>query len=175
MELQKVSKRLEKLRDNLEKAYTKDIKQIIENIFKEYTILHKGTCDTVSEELFLNKFLFNMKEQVPICLGISQNGNKCCRKSQPYSNYCKTHFYLEFKKRNDTVNDTVNDNDNDIVIYKCNNQNLENKENLEKIFIEDAFYYKDHQFIYDTEDYEKVGYIDTEGVSILTDDPFILG
>jgi hypothetical protein len=175
MELQKISKRFENLQDHLEKAYTKDIKKIIQDVFKEYDVFYKGTSDTVSDETFLNKFLFNVKEQVPICLGISQNGNKCCRKSQPYSNYCKVHFYLEFKNKQSKQNEQ-----SDSVIFVINKESketFENKEifeNKEKIFIEDSFYYKDNQFIYDTLTFEKVGYIDNTDTPILTDDPFIL-
>ena len=113
--------------------------------------------------------MFNVKEQVPICLGISQNGNKCCRKSQPYSNYCKMHFYLEFRNKKSEKSIC-----NESICIINNKQNLENKENLEKIFIEDSFYYKDPHFISDTTTFEKVGYIDTVGAPILTDDPFIL-
>jgi hypothetical protein len=184
MELQKISKRFENLQDHLEKAYTKDIKEIIQNVFKEYDILDKNTSDPVSFDTFLNKFLFSVKEEIPICLGISQNGNKCCRKSQPYSNYCKIHFYLEFKNK---VNNKLLENNSTegiFIIDKQNNEkdtnteNTENIKNLEKIFIEDTFYYKDNQFIYDTVNFEKVGYIDNVNGNdnlILTDDPFILG
>jgi hypothetical protein len=104
MELQKISKRFENLQDHLEKAYTKDIKEIIKNVFKKYDILYKNTSEPVLFDSFLNNFLFSVKEEIPICLGISQNGNKCCRKSQPYSNYCKIHFYLEFKNKNEKKN-----------------------------------------------------------------------
>ena len=169
MELQKISKRFQNLQDHLEKAYNSDIQKIIQDVFKEYDIFYKGTSDPVSDETFLNNYLFNVKEQVTICLGISQNGNKCCRKSQPYSNYCKMHFYLEFRNKKSEKSIC-----NESICIINNKQNLENKENLEKIFIEDSFYYKDPHFIYDTTTFEKVGYIDTVGAPILTDDPFIL-
>lgn len=185
MELQKISKRFENLQDHLEKAYTKDIKQIIENVFKEYNILYKDSSEPVSIETFLNNFLFSVKEEIPICLGISQNGNKCCRKSQPHSNYCKIHFYLEFKDKENRKLSEKNFTQEIFIIDK-KDTNTENLKDLEKIFIEDTFYYKDNQFIYDTINFEKVGYIDIgidndidnsndNGKFILTDDPFILG
>ena len=96
MELQKLLKRFKNLDSSLEKAYKKDIKQIIQNILEEYDVFYKNTSDKVTLEEFNNIFT---EEEDPICLGISKNGNKCCRKSQPHSNYCKMHFYLEFNKK----------------------------------------------------------------------------
>jgi Fe-S-cluster containining protein len=170
MELQKLLKRFKNLDSSLEKAYKKDIKQIIQNILEEYDVFYKNTSDKVTLEEFNNIFT---EEEDPICLGISKNGNKCCRKSQPHSNYCKMHFYLEFNKK-------LNEENNIFII----NKNVEKTEilnkgtlpsiDMEKIFIEDSFYYKDKEFIYDTSNFNKVGYIQNEQV-FLTDDPFILG
>lgn len=173
MELQKISKRFENLQDHLEKAYTKDIKEIIQNIFKEYDILYKNTSEPVLFDSFLNNFLFSVKEEVPICLGISQNGNKCCRKSQPYSNYCKIHFYLEFKNKN-KKNSLENTSTIEYINKEKQEVEIENIKDLEKIFIEDSFYYKDNRFVYNITNFEKVGYINND-TPVLTDDPFILG
>jgi predicted transport protein len=177
MELQKISKRFENLQDHLEKAYTKDIKEIIKNVFKKYDILYKNTSEPVLFDSFLNNFLFSVKEEIPICLGISQNGNKCCRKSQPYSNYCKIHFYLEFKNKNEKKNSLENTSTIEYINKEKQEVEIENVKDLEKIFIEDSSYYKDNQFVYNTT-FEKVGYINNDNGNekpVLTDDPFILG
>lgn len=176
MELQKVLKRIKNLDTNIEKSYKKDVKQIIETILKDYDVFYKNTSDKVSLDEFNDIFT---EKEIQICLGISKNGNKCCRKPQLYSDYCKIHFYLEFnKKLNEKLNEKSN-NQNIITIIDENNttdkyNEIKEKTNMEKIFIEDAFYYKDDNYIYDVSNLNKVGYIQNEEF-FLTDDPFILG
>jgi hypothetical protein len=180
MELQKILKRFKNLDSSLEKAYKKDIKQIIQNILEEYDVFYKNTSDKVALEEFNNIFT---EEEDPICLGISKNGNKCCRKSQPFSEYCKIHFYLKFnRKLNKEENNIfiINENDNknvekiELLKESTFTDDINRRQDMEKIFIEDSFYYKDKEFIYDTSNFNKVGYIQNEQV-FLTDDPFILG
>ena len=146
---------------------------------KKYDILYKNSNNTVKYKEFLDHFINGLEDKKEnICLGISQNGNKCCRKAQDNSNYCKVHFYLEFRNKED--------NQKRDTIFIINENNKDNKfdvkkQNLQKVFIEDSFYYKDDKFIYDTFknpdgtiNYQKVGYIENNEL-ILTDDPFILG
>lgn len=171
MELQKLLKRLKNLDNNVDNAYKKDIKQVIETILKDYDVFYKNTSDKVSLDEFNDIFT---EQEIPICLGISKNGNKCCRKPQLYSDYCKIHFYLEFnKKLNEKLSEKSNEN-NIIIINENNEKTNMEKTNMEKIFIKDSFYYKDNHFIYDVSDLNKVGYIENEEF-FLTDDPFILG
>ena len=179
MELQKISKRFKNLEEHLKKAYKKDVTEIIMEIFEKYDILYKNSNNTVKYKEFLDHFINGLEDKKEnICLGISQNGNKCCRKAQDNSNYCKVHFYLEFRNKED--------NQKRDTIFIINENNKDNKfdvkkQNLQKVFIEDSFYYKDDKFIYDTFkntdgtiNYQKVGYIENNKL-ILTDDPFILG
>jgi hypothetical protein len=172
MELQKISKRFENLQNTLEKAYKKDIKEIIQKVFTEYDICYKNTSESVEMDTFINHFLFNSKEEIPICMGISKNGNKCCRKPQSNSNYCKIHFYLHFNQKTHVENHIyIIDEHKEI---KKDDKLEKDLKNLEKIFIEDTFYYKDNEFLYDINNFQKVGYIENDQ-PILTDDPFILG
>ena len=172
MELERLHKRIGNIPSSFERAYKKDIAVIIDNLFLEYDIHYKDTSTQVQKAIILNRFLSLLggpREDV-ICKGISQNGNKCCRKAQDGSEYCKTHSYLAFRQQTSSSEQPdvlfVIENDNK------NNLNVD-KSKLNKTLIEDTFYYTDNSFVYDTNSLERVGYVEGDKF-FLTDDPFIL-
>jgi hypothetical protein len=170
MELDKISKILQNSSIKIEKAYVNDIIKITNMIFEEYDITYKNTEIAVERDIFLNKFKSVFKnENHLICKGISKNGNKCSRKVNENSNYCKTHNYLSYREM---INDKC---DNIFVIesHKVNQDNLK-IENMELKLIQDSFYYTDNNYIYEKDTLNKAGYI-YNNEYILTDDPFILG
>lgn len=175
MELQRLCKRISNMNSSVERAYVKDISTIIEDIFFEYDIFYKDTNQNVSKEILLHKFLniFGNSDEIKICIGISQNGNKCCKRAQNNSDYCKTHKYLEFRqKTNDNSMSSQNDN---LFLIEESTKDVEsiNIKNMKKQLIDGTIYYTDSSFVYDIDTLERVGYVDNEKC-ILTDDPFIL-
>jgi hypothetical protein len=176
MELERLHKKIAKIPSSFETAYKKDITVIIDNLFEEYDIHYKDTSTQVQKAIILNKFLLilgSSREDI-ICKGVSQNGNKCCRKAQDGSEYCKTHSYLEFRQ-NLTTQKQHSEQQN--VLFVIENENTNNlnidKSKLSKTLIEDTFYYTDDSFVYNTDSLERVGYVE-HGKFFLTDDPFIL-
>lgn len=170
MELDKISKILQNSSIKIEKAYINDIIKITNMIFEEYDITYKNTKIAVEKEIFLNKFKTVFKnDNVLICKGISKNGNKCSRKANENSNYCKTHNYLSYRE---IINEKCDDN---IFIVESNteNQNILEIEKMELKLINDSFYYTDNNYIYEKDTLNKAGYVYKQEY-ILTDDPFIL-
>jgi hypothetical protein len=174
MELQRLCKRISNMNSSVERAYVKDISTIIDDIFFEYDIFYKDTNQNVSKEILLHKFLniFGNSDEIKMCIGISQNGNKCCKRAQNKSDYCKTHKYLEFRQK--TNDNFTLQNDNLFLIEESvkNADNI-NIKNMKKQLIDGTIYYTDSSFVYDIDSLERVGYVDNEKC-ILTDDPFIL-
>lgn len=175
MELDKISKILQNSSIKIEKAYINDIIKITNTIFEEYDITYKNTKIAVEKEIFLNKFKSVFKnDNILICKGISKNGNKCTRKVNENSNYCKTHNYLSYR---DIINDKCDNIDN-IFVIESNKENQDAQHNLkidnmELKFINDSFYYTDNNYIYEKDTLNKAGYVHNNEY-ILTDDPFIL-
>ena len=175
METTKICKRLDNLSSDLKNSCSKDILHIFDIIFEEYDIVYKNTDKIVNKQILTDRLrdLLNEKvqEEIPICKGFSQNGNKCFKRTQQNSNYCKVHAYLAFREKNALVSN----NKIDTYVTPMNlSKNKIDILSLEKTFINDSFYYHDKSFIYDKESLEKVGYIENENDFILTDDPFIL-
>lgn len=172
MELERLCKRFNNVPNSIERAYVKDISKIIDDIMFEYDIRYKNTDHDVSKDILLRRFIsvFGKDETVKICKGISQNGNKCCRRVQEESDYCKTHKYLEFRERLDEKQHCKND-----TVFFIENSASTNLDvsNLKTQLIEDTFYYVDSSFVYDKSSLERVGYVEGDRY-ILTDDPFIL-
>lgn len=174
MELERLCKRVTNIPSSISRAYTKDISKILDDVFFEYDIHYKDTREKVPKEILIRKFLsvFDNSEQddVKICMGVSQNGNKCCRRVREGLNYCKTHQYLEYRSRSQTVEKQNND------VFIIENSDLPktlDKSELKTFQIDGTFYYVDDSFVYDKNTLERVGY--TEGSRyVLTDDPFIL-
>lgn len=183
METTKICKRLNNLSSDLKNSCSKDILHIFDIIFEEYDIVYKNTDKIVNKQILTDRLhnLLNekVKEEIPVCKGFSQNGNKCFKRTQQNSNYCKVHAYLAFREKNALP---INLSNNKIDTLTSNNiytpMNLSKNKidilSLEKTFINDSFYYHDKRFIYDKESLEKVGYVENENDFILTDDPFIL-
>jgi hypothetical protein len=175
MELDKICKLLQNSSIKIEKAYINDIVKITNTIFEEYDITYKNTEIAVEKDIFVNKFktLFK-KDDVLICKGISKNGNKCSRKVNENSKYCKTHNYLSYRE---IINDNNNDNDtcDTIFVVESNKEdkNILEIENMELKLINDSFYYTDNNYIYEKDTLHKAGYV-YNNEFILTDDPFIL-
>ena len=180
METTKICKRLDNLSSDLKNSCSKDILHIFDIIFEEYDIVYKNTGKIVNKQILTDRLhdLLNEKvqEEIPVCKGFSQNGNKCFKRSQQNSNYCKVHAYLAFREKNALVSNNKIDTLTSNNIYTPMNlsKNKIDILSLEKTFINDSFYYHDKSFIYDKESLEKVGYIENENDFILTDDPFIL-
>jgi len=175
METTKICKRLDNLSSDLKNSCSKDILHIFDIIFEEYDIVYKNTDKIVIKQILTDRLhnLLNekVKEEIPVCKGFSQNGNKCFKRTQQNSNYCKVHAYLAFREKNALVSN----NKIDTYVTPMNlSKNKIDILSLEKTFINDSFYYHDKSFIYDKESLEKVGYIENENDFILTDDPFIL-
>jgi hypothetical protein len=172
MELERLCKRFNNVPSSIERAYVKDISKIIDDMMFEYDIRYKDTDHHVSKDILLRRFLsvFGKDEPVKICKGISQNGNKCCRRVHEDSDYCKTHKYLEFRERLDEKNQTKN---NTLFFIENNTSTNLDVSNLKTQLIEDTFYYVDSSFVYDKSTLERVGYVEGNRY-ILTDDPFIL-
>lgn len=167
MELDKIYKRLENLPKSISRAYLKDITKVIDDIFYEYDIFYKDSKKSVDKDIFTRKFLKNdIEEDLKICKGFSQNGNKCCRRSYGNSDYCKTHQYLQFQ-----TNYQEKQNENLFIIESS--KHIYDRSNFKKHQIDGTFYYIDESFIYDINSLERVGYIQNDKY-ILTDDPFIL-
>ena len=173
MELERLCKRVTNIPSSIVRAYTKDISKILEDVFFEYDIHYKDTQEKVPKEILMRKFLSifdNSEQDVKICLGVSQNGNKCCRRVREGSDYCKTHQYLEYRSQ---IGEKQKDVQDVFVIESSGLPKTFDKSQLKNYQIDGTFYYVDDSFVYDKNTLERVGY--TEGSRyILTDDPFIL-
>jgi hypothetical protein len=171
MELERLCKRVNNIPNSIERAYVKDVTSIIEDVFFEYDIFYKDTDKQVQKEIILRRFLniFGKQEEVKICRGISQNGNKCCRRILDNTNYCKTHKYLEFREliQQETASDNV------FVVQQENIPKTLDTTSLQTRMVDGTFYYVDDSFVYDKKTLERVGYVEKDRC-ILTDDPFIL-
>lgn len=172
MEINKLCKRLDNLPNNLKMGYIKDITQMLDSMFEEYDIFYKDTSEPVKKQILLKKFtyLFNQEQEISICQGFSQNGNKCFKRTHQDSNFCKIHAYLAFRNKSQVV--SCND-DIDIQQIKNSTTDLDILSLKEK-FIDDSFYYYDNRFVYDKTSLQRVGYIDEHKNCILSDDPFVL-
>lgn len=179
MEITRFYKKLGTISSNFEKAYENDINIIIDNLFDEYDILYKDTDTNVQKSIIINKFLsiLGKSHDEIICNGFSQNGNKCFRKANRNSQYCKTHNYLTFKQQQQsTISSSGSVNKDMVILLQSKNEEEKPKLNtnkLKKQLIEDTFYYIDDLYIYSIDSLERVGYID-DSKFYLTDDPFIL-
>lgn len=173
MEGLKLCKRLENLSSDLRKSYIKDINKLLEKMLEDYDIVYKNTNKIVNKDIVIHNIIDTylvVDKEISICKGFSQNGNKCCKRSQADSAYCKVHNYLEFRERV-----TGNDFKNSLIEFQfgSNKKEIDNT-SLQTKFINDSLYYYDNRFIYDQTSLEKVGYIDERNTFVLTDDPFLL-
>jgi predicted glycosyltransferase len=173
MELERLCKRVTNIPNSISRAYTKDITKILDDMFFEYDIVYKETDQKVNKDILLRKFLSvfdNSQDEQKICIGVSQNGNKCCRRVREGSNYCKTHQYLEYKSQ---IVEKQNSQDVFVIENSDLPKSLDKFKNHTCIQIDGTFYYEDDSFVYDKNTLERVGY--KEGSKyVLTDDPFVL-
>ena len=171
-DLVKFSDKLKKLAGKLQKGYIDDITKIVHNISNDFDIYYKETNTKVDMNIILNRFIdvFSTNDEFIICKGISQNGNKCLRRASE-TGYCKTHNYLFYKE-------TRTSSSLYLIDEKKTMTPTSEYQTFTKKFIQDTFYYIDHNYIYDINTKEKVGYIERDTQNdieyILTDDPFIL-
>lgn len=181
MELNKIIENSKDFPNKLNKAFQKDLNNIINILIENFDIYQRDSKVRIEKE-YLHKFLTKDFKTENVCSAVTKNGLNCSKKSHGDSKYCKIHYNkhmyenLQKNKMNEytEVKDTV-----PILLFQSEKNN-EIREDLEKKFIEDSFYLVDDKFIYDNTTYEKVGYIRIDNVTenkeyILTDDPFILG
>lgn len=188
----------------LKREYIKTIENLICEIYDEYDIYERGSQNHISKTDLLNKILFKINNETEflsnksinkkICEGICKNGNRCNRLIDMDNIYCKRHLseINEYKKQveKEMFNESlygyhlINNNDQD-----DNDDDKEDKEiiidnkNLQKRLINDCFYLVDNKYIYDSDNYKRVGYInnkedcnDNDSLNyIFTEDPFLLG
>lgn len=191
--LTKLIEKTKKLGPKIEKTFNNDLDKILDNMISEFDIYYRGSSEKVSKETLFEKFCFRSSDTtnnfINYCSAITNSGTPCSNKKYQNSKYCKKHMSKELiekyqerlSEKYDQINqtygietiETIESHDNDIDITK-----------LTKKFIEDTFYYIDDKFIYDTIDYRKVGYVDSQNFGnnktdedhtfVLTEDPFIL-
>ena len=171
MELYKLSARI---RSDIERAYSKDLEYLIENLVDDYNIVSKTTGETLKRRALtdlVNKFTKMQSEQSKTshCQAVCLNGNRCVWKTLPDTDYCKRHIGLSFQRN--TSEPELSQFyllESDEAVARPTNTKLQSK------LIEDAFYDIDDDFIYDKTTGERVGYI-SDNNYILTNDPFELG
>ena len=181
MELERLCTRLNNMPNSIRRAYTKDITNIVEDLFFEYDIKYKNTEHDVPKDIFLRRLVSifgdDHTERVKICKGISQNGNKCCRRVTDDSDFCKTHSYLAYRQTQSrgqahVQSPHVSVQDDVFVVQNTGVKNVD-VANLQTRMVDGTFYLTDSSFVYDKTSLERVGYIEGDRC-ILTDDPFIL-
>uniref|UniRef100_A0A6C0H779 Uncharacterized protein n=1 Tax=viral metagenome TaxID=1070528 RepID=A0A6C0H779_9ZZZZ len=167
---------------SFQKALKKDVHKIINYISVNFDVYKRGTQQLTGETELLDQVLATLMIEEALCAAVTKNGSKCIRKTQAESKYCRQHALKAFTNIYTTplhTSHTLSNNQNDVTgirFVECNGMN--NKmASLKKQFIEDSFYWVDEQYIYDLNNYNKVGYIDIQTSDpeyVLTDDPFLL-
>lgn len=176
----------------LKKEYIKTIENLINEMYNDYDIYERESKRYINKNELLNKILFKInsdfsdnKINKKICSGIYKNGNRCNKNVADDNIYCKKHLE-EIEMENQKIEqeykyeqyegqrqEQQQDENEENEIY---NNKVINK--LQSKFINDSFYYIDDHFIYDKEDYQKIGYIDNTNNDspkfIFTQDPFLL-
>jgi hypothetical protein len=157
--------------EKYQKLISRDIETIINYIFDNYTVEDKTTEKRIDRKEIISHFLSKGEDVIQRCCGINQNGSRCSRNTLENKMYCKIHI-LKF----------------DTSLFKtCQHQHQHqhqvqeetksahpNISELDKIFIDNSFYYVDEKYMYDVSTGEKVGF-QQNGEYIVSNDPFILG
>ncbi|NBP01672.1 MAG: hypothetical protein EBU90_16360 [Proteobacteria bacterium] len=175
---------------SFQKALKKDVQKIINYISVNFDVYKRGTQQLTGETELLDQVLTALMIEEPLCAAITKNGSKCIRKAQAESKYCRQHAFKAFTGNYTTplhttplhTAHTLTNNQNELAgisFVECNPGDGMTNEmaSLKKHFIEDSFYWVDEQYIYDLNNYNRVGYIDTQTSNpeyVLTDDPFLL-
>jgi hypothetical protein len=147
----------------LENFKKRIVKDTIKKICKNYIILNDNNQE-INEEELLNQLL--KPKIIKRCVGTTKGTPvlQCTRNALDGYDYCKSHLYkLCLQETKQNVN-----------LPEVSFQKLEKSDitGLQKVFIDDSFYFVDDKYIYDTNNI-KVGYISNKEF-ILTSDPFIL-
>jgi hypothetical protein len=176
MEIKKLIAKINTLSNNIQNAYKNDIEILINYIMEDFDICERGSNIRIKKEQILNYIQSKLNIEKKTCNALTKNNTLCTRSCYLDSDYCKLHVNkMFFDNQNKQIHTQINESLScDLLVIENNNDknNVPNKD-LSKKFIDDSFYYIDSYYIYDTETYEKVGYI-KNGEYILTDDPFIL-
>ena len=168
---------------HIQKALVNDINKVIHYISVNFDVYKRGTPELVSENQVLQQVLTALMVEEPVCAAITKNGNKCIRKAQAESRYCRQHALKAFTDNMSvyTQRPSIHTSviDTSALTFVESKQRKHDDDSLRKQFIEDSFYWVDDQYIYDVNSYNKVGYIDCETNMdspnyVLTDDPFLL-
>ena len=180
-----VSKTARELPKNIQKALIDDIHKIVKYISVNFDVYKRGTQQLTGETQLLEQVLAELMIEEPICAAITKSGTKCIRKAQAESRYCRQHALKAFTNNYNTPLQAIQTQASplDASYLTLIESNQENQspagDSLKKQFIEDSFYWVDSQYIYDLNNYHKVGYIDSQTNAkspefVLTDDPFLL-
>jgi hypothetical protein len=151
----------------LESFKKRIIKETVKKICKTYTIFDDDENEIYEEEII--KSILQPKI-IKRCVGTTKGTpvSQCNRHAIEGYDYCKSHLH------NICLQESNDDNCNLLEITFTQNKlnkNIDESE-LQKVFIEDSFYFVDNKYIYDNKNI-KVGYILNKDF-ILTSDPFIL-
>lgn len=140
------------------------IKDTIKKICKNYTILNDNE-EEISEEELISQLL--KPKIIKRCVGTTKGTPvlQCNRYALDGYDYCKSHLYRMCLQEPKEVDCNLPE-----VSFTKSEKN--DTRNLQKVFIDDSFYFVDDKYIYNTNSI-KVGYISNKEF-ILTSDPFIL-
>lgn len=175
MEIDKQFQKLSHTRASFENAIKKDLETIVNGLKIQFDIYERGTTEFVTTDKLTKEILsmFQFAQEMKICSGITKAGTRCTKRSVTGCDYCKAHIYKSYSQQT-----TINNPKDTTLFYMMTDDNIKddtkNKiDGLEKILIEGSLYYTDSSYVYDTETFDKVGYVEN-GRTVLTDDPFEL-
>lgn len=173
MQLLKSITKSKNLSESIEKDIITDINTIASALIDKYTIYSDSTKVSQKELVDFITDMYQFEVNKKQCAGVTKIGQQCINNAYKSSKYCKKHIklgltYTPFSKMTQES----------IVFLERGNQQHEQikqkEKKLEKVFIEDSFYFIDEHYIYNVSDNEKVGYIDDNKNYVFTSDPFVL-
>lgn len=176
MEVTKVISRVKCLPKSFQNAFARDMEDFINQCIDEYDIFERGTTNRIDRKTLINRLRLQLNQDQPLCQAILKTGTPCTRRCRELSRYCKTH---ETKRFFDNCREQVPGQLQEpiLVVENQSRASLEMQEDMDCVFIDDAFYYIDDRFVYDKDTLEKVGYVEGNGNEaqyVLTGDPFVL-
>lgn len=177
MEIDKQFQKLSHTRASFENAIKKDLETIVNGLKIQFDIYERGTTEFVTTDKLTKEILsmFQFAQEMKICSGITKAGTRCTKRSVTGSDYCKAHIYKSYLSQQTTINKTKDTT----LLYMMTDETTKTDihknqiDGVEKVLIEGTFYYTDSSYVYDTETFDKVGYVEN-GRTVLTDDPFEL-
>lgn len=171
MEVTRLGNKISGFQDKIASALKHDITSLLTKMSLDFDVCFRGTKDRVSTEMLLNYALGHTEDTTSVCGAITKKGQRCPRKAQEGSAYCKTHVANAAKGTSDN-------SQTEHIVFT-----LESPPSAtgptEKKFIEDSVYLVDDEYIYHPDTKKKVGYIDIDFTTgepeyIFTNDPFVL-